>query len=114
MTHNYGLDYETGYDMYRDPQMRTAEEGDGICLWCGGVYPLSELERNEGMCLTCYYASLEPAPEDGELFEGEARETDSSTSLRSAQNDSEGRAGRLPALQETEGGGGDAGKRKKL
>lgn len=71
MAHNYGLDYETGYDMYRDPQMRPAEEGDGICLWCGGVYPLSELERNDGMCLTCFYASLEPDPDETELFEEE-------------------------------------------
>lgn len=69
MLNNYGLDFETPWDAAHDPQMRPASEDEGICIWCGGVYPSEELERNEGMCLTCYYASLEPDPDDTELFE---------------------------------------------
>ena len=71
MPRSFGIDYETGWEMDHDPQMRTEQEGDGICIWFGSVYPLSELERNGGLCPPCYYASLEPDPNDGELFEGE-------------------------------------------
>ena len=66
----YDFDFDTAYQLTHDPQMRSVDEGDGVCLWCGGVYPLSELERNEGMCLTCFYASLEPDPDDGDPDEG--------------------------------------------
>lgn len=94
MAHNYGIEYETGYDMHRDPQMQNASTEIGPCLVCGELFPVAELERNDGLCLPCFYKSLEPDPEDGEGFEAD-----------------EEQAGRLPALQENgEGGGDDGGK----
>ena len=96
MARSYGLDYETGWDMAHDPQMRPAFSR---CRVCGDeIYSEDDYYRNDGMCLPCYYKSLEPDPDDTELFEGETRETDSSTPLNSAQNDEKG-------------GGEDGGKR---
>lgn len=66
MINSYGLDFDTPWDMAHDPQMRSEETGDGICVCCGGVYPIEELERNGGLCPPCFYASLEPDLKDGE------------------------------------------------
>ena len=38
---------------------------------CGEVFPVEELERNDGLCLPCYYKALEPDPDDTEIIENE-------------------------------------------
>ena len=70
MLNNYGLDYDTGWYMAHDPQTQNASTEMGICLMCGELFPVAELECNEGMCLACFYASLEPDPDDGDPDEG--------------------------------------------
>ena len=74
MPNNYAIDFETPLDNARDPQMQNASTAMGICLVCGELFPEAELERNDGMCLACFYASLEPDPDDVELFEEELTE----------------------------------------
>ena len=69
----YGLDYVIGWDMAHDPQMRPAPTERGMCPMCGELFPMEELDRNGGLCPPCYYASLEPDPDDTELFEGEQK-----------------------------------------
>lgn len=71
MNKTYGFDPDYAYDNAHDPQMRPAPTERGMCLMCGEIFRMEELERNGGLCLPCYYKSLEPDPDDGELFEGE-------------------------------------------
>ena len=68
---SYGLDYDLGWEMAHDPQAQPVNAETGICLMCGEVYPLSELERNDGLCPPCFYKALEPDPDDEDSAESE-------------------------------------------
>lgn len=74
MANSYGFDFFNSTYAAHDPQMRPAPTERGMCLMCGELFPMEELDRNDGLCLPCYYKSLEPDPNDGELIEGEEKE----------------------------------------
>ncbi len=63
MANSYDLDFQTPWDNANDKQ---ANPPIGYCKMCGEeIYDQDELDRNDGMCLPCYYAALEPDPDDG-------------------------------------------------
>lgn len=58
------IDYQEAWDNAHDAQRKTPA---AYCKLCGGeIYDAEEAERNDGLCLPCYYASLEPDPDDGD------------------------------------------------
>lgn len=64
MRGDYGLDFETPYNNKHDPQMRLPFS---YCRCCGAeIYSEDDYYCNEGMCLACFYAAKQPAPEDGD------------------------------------------------
>ena len=89
------IDFDEAWNQKHDPQRQTPA---GFCKVCGGeIFELETLEAYDGMCPACWWA------ENGEEYDGEnsgchgraANDrpyggTDSSTPLRSAQNDEEG------------------------
>lgn len=110
----YGLDFDLGWNLAHDPQAQPVNAETGICLMCGEVFPADELERNDGLCLPCYYKAIEPDPDDGDGAEEEAQKCSGKCEVYYNCKGGCGCGTHEPcahAIHKAKGGGENAGKR---